>query len=136
MFNKFRKAISAFLAAVIVTTILPINTYAAEVEETPDVQVAEIEAERDIYSKTYETSQGTNVIISSAVPMHYEEDGELKEIDNTLVESESDSSVLTNVANSYSVELPDKMTEDSEISLSYEDNSVSFKLLNEVKNKQ
>lgn len=36
MFNKFRKAISAFLAAVIVTTILPINTYAAEVEETPD----------------------------------------------------------------------------------------------------
>lgn len=134
MFNKFRKAISAFLAVVIVATILPINTYAAEVEETPDVQVAEIEAERDIYSKTYETSQGTNVIISSAIPMHYEEDGELKEIDNTLVESESDSSVLTNVANSYSVDLPDKMTEDSEISLSYEDNSVSFKLLNEVKN--
>lgn len=59
MFNKFRKAISAFLAVVIVATILPINTYAAEVEETPDVQVAEIEAERDGRLKTASLLQPT-----------------------------------------------------------------------------
>lgn len=64
--------------------------------------------------------------------MHYEEDGELKDIDNTLVESDADNSVLTNTANAYNVELPEKYTDDSEIKLNYEDNTISFKLLNDV----
>lgn len=64
--------------------------------------------------------------------MHYEEDGELKDINNTLVESDADNSVLTNTANAYNVELPEKYTDDSEIKLNYEDNTISFKLLNDV----
>lgn len=112
--------------------MFPISTYAAETENSYDVQVSEVEVSRDLYSKTYETSQGTNVVISTAVPMHYEEDGELKDIDNTLVESDADNSVLTNTANAYNVELPEKYTDDSEIKLNYEDNTISFKLLNDV----
>lgn len=127
-----KKFISALLAVVLITTVFPISTYAAETENSYDVQVSEVEESRDLYSKTYETSQGTNVVISTAVPMHYEEDGELKDIDNTLVESDADNSVLTNTANAYNVELPEKYTDDSEIKLNYEDNTISFKLLNDV----
>ena len=132
MIKNGKKFISALLAVVLMTTVFPISTYAAETEDSDDVQVSEVEESRDLYSKTYETSQGTNVVISTAVPMHYEEDGELKDIDNTLVESDADNSVLTNTANAYNVELPEKYTDDSEIKLNYEDNTISFKLLNDV----
>lgn len=132
MIKNGKKFISALLAVVLITTVFPISTYAAETENSYDVQVSEVEESRDLYSKTYETSQGTNVVISTAVPMHYEEDGELKDIDNTLVESDADNSVLTNTANAYNVELPEKYTDDSEIKLNYEDNTISFKLLNDV----
>ncbi len=132
MIKNGKKFISALLAVVLITTVFPISTYAAETEDSDDIQVSEVEESRDLYSKTYETSQGTNVVISTAVPMHYEEDGELKDIDNTLVESDADNSVLTNTANAYNVELPEKYTDDSEIKLNYEDNTISFKLLNDV----
>ncbi len=132
MIKNGKKFISALLAVVLMTTVFPISTYAAETEDSDDVQVSEVEESRDLYSKTYETSQGTNVVISTAVPMHYKEDGELKDIDNTLVESDADNSVLTNTANAYNVELPEKYTDDSEIKLNYEDNTISFKLLNDV----
>ena len=132
MIKNGKKFISALLAVVLMTTVFPISTYAAETEDSDDVLVSEVEESRDLYSKTYETSQGTNVVISTAVPMHYEEDGELKDIDNTLVESDADNSVLTNTANAYNVELPEKYTDDSEIKLNYEDNTISFKLLNDV----
>lgn len=130
----FKRFLSVFLAVLMVTTVIPIGVYAAETEEDKTIQVTEIEDFRDLYSKTYETTEGTNVIISSAVPLHYEEDGELKEIDNTLVKSDEDSSVLTNTANAYNVELPKKYTDNSEIKMDYEGNSISFKLLNHVNN--
>lgn len=132
MIKNAKKFISALLTVVLVTAVFPISTYANEVEEADTVQVSEVQESRDLYSKTYETSEGTNVVISTAVPMHYEEDGELKDIDNTLVESDSDNSVLTNTANAYNVELPEKYTDDSEIKLNYDSNTISFKLLNDV----
>jgi len=109
---------------------LPANEM--QTEENKAVQVEELEDQRDIYSKTYETSDDTNVVISSAVPLHYEENGELKDIDNTLVRSKEDSSMLTNAANAYNVELPKKYTDNSEIKLDYDNNSIKFKLLNNV----
>ncbi len=133
MKKTFKRFLSVFLAVVMVITVIPMGAYAAETAETEAVQVSELEDSRDLYSKTYETSEDTNVVISAAVPLHYEENGELKDIDNTLVKSETDSSVLTNTANAYNVELPKKYTDDSEIKLDYEDNSISFKLLNDVK---
>lgn len=133
MKKTFKRFLSVFLAVLMVITVIPMGAYAAETEETEAVQVSELEDSRDLYSKTYETSEDTNVVISAAVPLHYEENGELKDIDNTLVKSETDSSVLTNTANAYNVELPNKYTDDSEIKLDYEDNSISFKLLNDVK---
>ncbi len=133
MKKTFKRFLSVFLAVLMVITVIPMGVYAAEAEETEAVQVSELEESRDLYSKTYETSEDTNVVISAAVPLHYEENGELKDIDNTLVKSEEDSSVLTNKANAYNVELPNKYTDDSEIKVDYKDNSISFKLLNAVK---
>lgn len=133
MNKTFKRFISVLLAVLMITTVIPMGAYAAETEDEA-IQVSEIEESRDLYSKTYETSEGTNVVISAAVPLHYEEDGELKEIDNTLVKSDEDSSVLTNTANAYNVELPKKYTDDSQIKMDYEGNSISFKLLNDVNN--
>lgn len=133
MKKTFKRFLSVFLAVLMVITVIPMGVYAAEAEETEAVQVSELEESRDLYSKTYETSEDTNVVISAAVPLHYEKNGKLKDIDNTLVKSEEDSSVLTNKANAYNVELPNKYTDDSEIRIDYEDSSISFKLLNNVK---
>lgn len=133
MKRKFKKFLCVFLATLMITTVIPMGVYAAENEESETVQVSELENERDLYSKTYETSEGTNVVISAAVPLHYEKDGELKEIDNTLVKSDKDSSMLTNTANTYNVELPKKLTDDSQIKIDYDGNSISFKLLNSVR---
>lgn len=133
MKKALKKFVSVFLAVLMVITVTPMGVYATETEETNIVQVSELEESRNLYSKTYETSEDTNVVISAAVPLHFEKDGELKEIDNTLVKSGEDSSVLTNKSNAYNVELPKKYTEDSEIKIDYEDNSISFKLLNDIK---
>ncbi|MCM1284716.1 MAG: hypothetical protein NC213_08675 [Acetobacter sp.] len=133
MKKTFKRFLSVFLAVLMVITVIPMGVYAAETEETEVIQVSVLEESRDLYSKTYETSEDTNVVISAAVPLHYEEDGELKDIDNTLVKSETDSSILTNNANAYNVELPKKYTDDSEIKVDYDGNSVSFKLINDVK---
>lgn len=133
MKKMFKRYLSVFLVVLMIITIIPMGVYAAETEEIEPIQVSEIEESRDLYSKTYETSEGTNVVISAAVPLHYEEDGELIDIDNTLVKSDKDSSILTNASNAYNVELPKKYTDDSEIKVDYEGNSISFKLLNDVK---
>ncbi len=56
MIKNGKKFISALLAVVLMTTVFPISTYAAETEDSDDVQVSEVEESRDLYSKTYETS--------------------------------------------------------------------------------
>lgn len=101
MKNKLFKMLSLFMAVVMITTVIPMGVYATDKDTTKDIQISEIEEAREIYSKTYETSKGTNVVISSAVPMHYEKDGEFVEIDNTLVKSEKDKSILTNKSRCY-----------------------------------
>ena len=131
--KRLMKILSLMLCIVMVVSSLPISALAAsnkdvKEEKTETVTVSELKDKRDIYSKTYETSKGTNVIVSSAVPLHYEKDGKLVDIDNTLVKSEKDDSILTNKSNFFNVELPKKMTADSEISLNEE---ISFKLVNE-----
>lgn len=135
MSKKLKKFLSACLAVLMIISIVPIGAYATDAEvteKTETVQVSEIKESRDLYSKTYEASDDTNVIISAAVPLHYEENGELKDIDNTLIKSKEDSSMLTNAANAYNVELPKKYTDNSEIRLDYDSNSIKFKLLNNV----
>lgn len=136
MSKNFKSFLSAFLAILMIISIFPNVVYATEpevMEEVETVQVSEITEARDLYSKTYEASDNTKVIISAAVPLHYEENGELKDIDNTLVKSKEDSSMLTNAANAYNVELPKKYTDNSEIKLDYKNSSIKFKLLNDVK---
>ena len=133
--KRLMKILSLVLCIVMVISSIPFSALAAskkdvkeEKAEAETVTVSELKDKRDIYSKTYETSKGTNVVVSSAVPLHYEKDGKLVEIDNTLVKSEKNDAILTNKSNSFNVELPKRMTADSAISLNEE---VSFKLVNE-----
>lgn len=109
---------------------LPVN--GVQTEEKKAVQVEELEDQRDIYSKTYETSEGTNVAISSSLPIHYEDNGQLVEIDNTLVKSEKDDTVYTNKSNPYDVELPETLNSSAEVSLNYNSSPISFKLIGDI----
>lgn len=52
MIKNGKKFISALLAVVLITTVFPISTYAAETENSDDIQVSEVEESRDLYSKT------------------------------------------------------------------------------------
>ncbi len=132
MNKSIRKALSVLLCFVIVSTVLPMGVYAAESEETDVVSVSEITEERDTYSKTFETSNGTNLIISSVVPMHYKDGNQFIEIDNTLIESTENKSVLTNKSSELNVELPKKFSNDSEITIEYKDNEISFNILADI----
>jgi RHS repeat-associated protein len=137
--KNVKKALAILLCFVMLFSSIPLSAYSLEFSGKSNsndfgmvdepLAVKEIPEKRDIYSKTYETSVGTNVLISSTSPLHYEKDGELIEIDNTLVESEKDASILTNKSNDFSVELPKAFSKDSDISLEFEGNEISFKLL-------
>lgn len=60
---------------------------------------------------------GNSVLVSSVAPLHYEKDGELVKIDNSLVESEKDSSIFTNESNAFCIELRKAITKESYINL-------------------
>lgn len=88
----------------------------------------ELVEERDKYTKVYKTTQGTKKAIISSTPIHYEEDGNWCEIDNTLIES-SNEEFYTNTDNFFEVEIPKELTADSQISIENDDFTLSFELI-------
>ncbi len=97
-------------------------------EELSDDTLSEIVEERDAYTKVYKTSTGTKKAIISSVPVHYEENGVWREIDNTLTET-SDKESYTNTDNFFNVEIPKELTKDSRIEIEKDGYSVSFELM-------
>lgn len=91
MKNKLFKMISLFMAVVMVTTIIPIGTYANETEkdtsesfsaiDEKEIEIEyEIESKRTENSKTYVTSDGSFYQISTVTPIHKEINGIYEEI--------------------------------------------------------
>ena len=108
MKNKLFKMISLFMAVVMVTTIIPIGTYANDSKESSSDSVTvldekeieiecEIESKRTESSKTFLTSDGYFYQVSAAVPIHEEVNGtweDIDEVDESSVENAQDASAL------------------------------------------
>ncbi len=52
--------------------------------ETPSYPVAEITEEREVYTKVFRKSDGSYTAAVYPQPVHFEQEGKLEEIDNTL----------------------------------------------------
>ena len=72
--------------------------------------VAEIVSLRSEYGKQFANDDGTITSYINTVPIHYFEDNEWKEIDNTLIKDKNGD--YTNKSNSYNIHLPSSMTVD------------------------
>lgn len=143
--KSLTKVLSIILATLFVIEILPFTVFAAELEtynhalevqtETTDVVESpiafEVTEEREENIKVYQREDGTFSAFTSAVPIHYEENGEWKDIDNTLIEKEVDNkTVLINKDNSYQVEFPEQLTSDAEIKLDNGEAEIAFSMRN------
>lgn len=145
--NKKRwalKTISALLSVILVLQIIPMELVAQAVETSqklssaPVVQdvlseqaeiVPETEEKQDAFTKTFSRADGSMVDIISSEPVHYYEDGEWKDIDNTLVKKNVDGQVVwQNKENSFTVNLPDTIESDSFVSLQDGKNKISFRI--------
>ena len=99
MFEELRKSLLSFLCICMSICVLqPQHIYASEPDNDYDsiesyeyvepTILQEDESKREEASKTFILSDKTYQKVLYSIPVHYEEDGEWKEIDNTLTEDE------------------------------------------------
>lgn len=110
--HHFRKFLCFLLVALMVIQTLPLEAFAATDEpiiatdengtpleivndgradkggdpETGEDRtiLGELDDQRDEYEKHFRLSDGSNMAVSYPIPVHYEENGEWEDIDNTL----------------------------------------------------
>ncbi len=148
-YKSLRKTIALILCVTIFSTIFPdsfLSTFAnvsgdnyAEVEIQSEIEeeiepfiVGEIEELRDEYSKTYERSDGINVLITKSEPIHYYDEvtEEWEEIDNTLIltEDENGEKVYTNDNNVLNMVLS-SVDGSASVAVEQDGNTISFTLI-------
>ena len=137
----FLRIISTILSVVFVLEILPFTVMAEEYNEYKDLSnaelstqqeekspiVSEVVSERDAFKKVFEREDGSFTAIISSGPVHYFEDGEWLEIDNTLTETNG---TITNESNSFSVDLPSEITSDKNVTITNANAELSFTMEN------
>lgn len=91
------------------------TTESALPAEKSDI-LLEIPEKRDEYTKVYLRGGSRYTAVVSSVPLHYLDDGEWVDIDNTLTEtSVNGQAVFTNTANPFRVDFPELISEDSKV---------------------
>lgn len=140
-----KKLLSVCLAALFILEILPFTVFASaidkynhalEVQPEPSSHesspvVHEVEELREENVKVYQRADGTYSAFVSSAPLHYLENEEWKDIDNTLVEKSFNSeSVLTNKEGGCQVQIPSELSSDSEIILKNDNSQISFSMKN------
>lgn len=135
------RILSTILSILFVLEILPISVMAEEYNEYKDLSnaelstqqeekspiVSEVVSERDAFKKVFEREDGSFTAIISSGPVHYFEDGEWLEIDNTLTETNG---TITNESNGFSVDLPSEITSDKNVTIATEKAELSFTMEN------
>ena len=113
--------------------------------EEPQI-VAEIPSGRDKFQKEFRLSNGMNMISIYGSAVHYEEDGEWKEIDNTLQPVSAEGAVLAdkaaltsaaaykNTAGMWDVKLPATLSSSTPIEVSRDGYTLSFQFAGEIHN--
>ncbi len=105
----------------------------AETVESEDEKaeiVCEVSEKRDEYTKTYKRADGSYTSVFSQTPIHTLKDGEWEEIDNTLL---SENGTLKNTEGSFDVEFPETISENNQITLTNNGESIAFSV-NDIDN--
>ena len=135
------RILSTILSILFVLEILPFSVMAEEYNEYKDLSnaelstqqeekspiVSEVVSERDAYKKVFEREDGSFTAIISSGPVHYFEDGEWLEIDNTLTETDG---TIKNESNGFSVDLPSEITSDKNVTIANGNAELSFTMEN------
>ena len=135
MLKKFLKLCSFVLTIVLLVNMLPMQIYALELEATDTVKpvtgqtsqeitvLGELTEKRTEYTKEFRLSNGLNLATVYAEPVHYQEDGQWKEIDNTLV---STTAGFRNTAGVWDVTFPQNMRGNNAVTIQKDGHTLSF----------
>ena len=139
--KKLTKTLSAILCITLLFTNLSVikaeeietsaenNSYEADLLETPEIS-SEIAEYRSSDEKHFRMSDGSCMAVKYSVPVHYEEDGEWKEIDNTLVSpAPLKENIYTNKSSSFNVTFADSIKDPKLVKIRYKDHEISWKYL-------
>lgn len=161
--NRLKKVLSYFLALTLVLQLIPAQALAttlldselltlenqdsvAVAEDSTATIVAEIPEGRDKFQKEFLLSNGMRMISIYGSAVHYEEDGQWKEIDNTLQPISSTGAVLTsteaiisaaaykNTAGMWDVKLPASLDAAKAVEVSRDGYTLSFQFAGEIHN--
>lgn len=115
MVRKYLTIISGLVFTATTGIVCPMNTKAIE-----DIEPVEVVSMRSEYEKHYDNGDGTYTAYIDTVPLHYYENGEWLDIDNTLIQDENGNYI--NKSNSMKVTLSPETSISSVSALSEEPN--------------
>ncbi len=148
--KKFLKISSLILVLSLLVNSLPMNVFAAKYrswllaeDDLPVVDsglvpeeavvpeevtvLEEVEESRTEYSKEFKLSNGLYAAAVYAAPVHYMEDGQWKDIDNTLKTSRIGSlNYYTNTAGVWDVQLPSQLDANAPVTITKDGYTLSF----------
>ena len=148
--KKFLKISSLILVLSLLVNSLPMNVFAAKYrtwllaeDDIPMVDsglvpeeaivpeevtvLEEVEESRTEYSKEFKLSNGLYAAAVYAAPVHYMEDGQWKDIDNTLKTSRIGSlNYYTNTAGVWDVQLPSQLAANAPVTITKDGYTLSF----------
>jgi hypothetical protein len=99
----------------------------------PDFDPSQVEIESEVMdertetTKTFRKIDGTYEVAMYNDVVHYEENGEYKQVDNSLYENGND---FENTANKFKVKFPKKLDDNKQIKLSMDNYSIDWNVLN------
>lgn len=149
--KTFCKVLSVFLAVLFVIEILPLQVMAEEftdavaqkefiedlvnnptdAEKDAEAEILyEVEEKRGEHTKVYKKSDGTYTAVMTEEPLHYLDEGEWKEIDNSMI---LNGNIYTNLNNLFNVELPKNIDENKELTVEKDGYELSFSV-NDIEN--
>lgn len=124
MIKKYLSVLTAVSLSLIAVT----GAYSNAAEK----EITEVTTKRSEYRKVFNNGDGTYTAYTNTAPIHFLDNGEWTEIDNTLVDNGD--GFYTNKNNSFSVSLPSELNiadaESSAVNLSYEKLNISCALTN------
>ena len=141
-----QKFLAFFLAIALSLTLIPAQVLAIEIDQRKEslqieraeaasaepAQDAEIVSEipsgRDAYQKEFLLSNGQRMLAVYPTAVHYQENGQWEEIDNTLrAERQNGSTVYRNTAGAWDVALPAQMDAQQAVSVEQDGYRLSFR---------
>ena len=136
MLKRFCKVCSILLVCVLISNMLPMSSFAAELQSSNTSQntsvindssvevLEEVTENRSKYSKEFILSNGLHMATVYAEPVHYEKDGKWEDIDNTLVANID--GTYKNTAGPWEVSFPQSFGSSQAVTITKDGHTLSF----------